>query len=44
MTRPKCDIAGCEKRAVAKILQDTSDGFHRCADCLHFDGQENGWW
>lgn len=39
-----CDIAGCDKKAVAEILLLPNDKASRCPECLEFDGRENGWW
>jgi len=40
----QCDIAGCDNDAVAEILLSGDDGAARCPDCLHWDGQNEGWW
>ncbi|UBF23408.1 hypothetical protein HATV-3_gp58 [Haloarcula tailed virus 3] len=41
---PECDIAGCEKDAVAAILLSKHDRAARCPKCLDWEGQNEGWW
>lgn len=39
-----CDISGCKKEAVVKVLIGETEEMPMCADCLRYEGIERDWW